>query len=172
MAAGSDGSLQIITNLEANVGTTFPQLITAMDNDATYLSTLGEHVSSFEDLIGFELYRAEGFGTITSAITLGSFGFGNFSDADLKATKYDSAGDVLIMQDGTPTFFRPRPGSSSTRNRRSQRRRSATRSTRRGPDDYGQFTAGRFGAFAYDFLDGNRRCQRSRPWRVTTSMSP
>ncbi|MGA2699488.1 MAG: Ig-like domain repeat protein [Isosphaeraceae bacterium] len=107
----SAGWNQVLANLEANVGTTFPQLQAALDQDATYLSSLGEHVSSFEDLIGFELDRAEGFGTITSASTLGSLGYGQFSNADLKAT-VDGSGDVTISQDGQPLFFGLQPDGS------------------------------------------------------------
>ncbi len=98
----------VVNNLESDVGMAFPQLQAAMDQDATYLSTLGEHVSSLEDLIGFELDRAEGFGTIASAGTLGSLGYGQFSVADFAAS-VDATGDVTISQDGVPTFFALQP---------------------------------------------------------------
>ena len=107
----SAGWNQVLANLEGNVGTTFPQLQATLDQDATYLSSLGEHVSSFEDLIGFEIDRAEGFGTMTSATTLGSLGYGQFSIADLKAT-VDGSGDVTISQDGQPLFFGLQPDGS------------------------------------------------------------
>jgi hypothetical protein len=101
----------VLNNLEANVGTTFPQLQATFDQDATYLSTLGEHVSSYEDLLGFELERAEGFGSIVRASTLGPLGDGQFTEADLTTTA-DNSGDVTISQDGVTAFFELEPDSS------------------------------------------------------------
>ena len=65
----------IFANFTAEVGNTMGSLQTALDNDASYLSELGEY-TLHRRLIAFQLTQAGDFGAIAKRDTPGMFGLG------------------------------------------------------------------------------------------------
>jgi RHS repeat-associated protein len=98
-------------NFLNSVGTTAGQLQTVLDQDATYLSLLGEYTPDPDRLISFELQKADDFGALTQRYTLGAFGRGWPDPANIQAAT-DSFGNVTIEYSGrVRSFFRQQGGS-------------------------------------------------------------
>jgi RHS repeat-associated protein len=53
----------IFTNMQAQMGSTWGAFITALDQDAAYLGSLGENVTDIGQLLAFETLRADGLTT-------------------------------------------------------------------------------------------------------------
>ena len=67
----ADAWTAVFGNLQAQVGPTWGEYVRMLGDNALYLGRLGEHVSSVEQLYGFELQQALGLnpvGTIASAV--------------------------------------------------------------------------------------------------------
>jgi RHS repeat-associated protein len=108
---GSDAWAAIYQNFTAAVGTTLGQYQQALDNDATYLSQLGEYTVDVSRLLSFELQKADNFGAISQRYTLGAFGRGWPDPTDVKLTT-DAAGNVTIAYSGRVRSFFVQPDGS------------------------------------------------------------
>ena len=97
----------IFSNFLARVGSSVLSVRT-LDQDATYLSRLGEHVDDLSQLLAFELQRAGDYGAIAQRWTLGSLGYGRTTIADTRPT-VDGSGNVTISNGGPgePFFIQP-----------------------------------------------------------------
>jgi len=93
----------IFANFTAEVGTTSGSLQTALDNDANYLSQLGEYTSDVTQLLTFQIDQAGDFGAIAQRYTSGMFGLG-IPDPTVTAVT-DSQGNVSILSGNTVRGF-------------------------------------------------------------------
>jgi RHS repeat-associated protein len=93
----------IFSNFTAEVGTTPDSLQTALDNDANYLSQLGEYTSDVTQLLAFQVDQAGDFGAIAQRYTSGMFGLG-IPDPTVTAVT-DSQGNVSILSGNTVRGF-------------------------------------------------------------------
>ena len=84
----------IYGNFTAEVGDTMGGLQTVLDNDASYMSELGEYTPDVNQLLDFQLTQAGDFGAIAQRYTPGIFGLG-VPDPTLTAVT-DSSGNVAI----------------------------------------------------------------------------
>jgi RHS repeat-associated protein len=100
----SDAWAAIYQNFTAQVGTTLGQYQQVLDNDATYLSTLGEYTYDVSRLLSFELQKADDFGAISQRYTLGAFGRGWPDPTAIRAVA-DSSGNVTIEYSGRVRSF-------------------------------------------------------------------
>jgi YD repeat-containing protein len=85
----------IYPNFLARVGTTYGQLQAALDQDATYLSTLGETVGGVRDLLSLEYLQADGLGNIHLRYRLGAMGW-LFDDPTRMTAAADASGNVTV----------------------------------------------------------------------------
>ncbi len=107
----SDAWAAIYQNFTAAVGDTLGQYQQVLDNDATYLSQLGEYTADASQLLSFELEKADDFGTIEQNYFLGAFGRGWPDPTDTKAVT-DSSGNVTIEYSGQVEPFTLEPNGS------------------------------------------------------------
>jgi RHS repeat-associated protein len=122
--------------LTANLGSTWGQYLQTLDNDAYYLASLGESTDNLNDLLAFEIEKANaGYightlvsvspdalpapglpltfqqsfqGSISGRYTKGILGLGWTTTWDIAATTMTN-GDVVIENDGIPTYFTLKP---------------------------------------------------------------
>jgi RHS repeat-associated protein len=82
------------------------QMQADLDADATYLSTLGEHVTDATSLIGYELDKIDDFGAMENRYVSGPFGPGLPGIVDTASV--DTLGNVTITDTaGNQTTFAP-----------------------------------------------------------------
>jgi YD repeat-containing protein len=123
----------VFANLTANLGSTTETYLAALDNEATYLSQLGEYTDDVQRLFGFAINIANDAATsgsldsvtdasfpvpgaiplefdrqfnpsISGRDTLGPFGYG-WTDNWQIAASADSQGNVTISDDGSLLYF-------------------------------------------------------------------
>ena len=100
----------VFANFTSEVGNTMGGLQTALDNDANYLSQLGEYTPDPGRLLAFQLEQAGDFGAIAQRDTPGIFGLG-VSDPTTTAVT-DSEGNVEIVSGSTALQFTLLPDGS------------------------------------------------------------
>jgi RHS repeat-associated protein len=101
----------IFANFIARVGNTLGQYQAILDDNATYLSQLGEYTVDVNRLLSFELQKADAFGAITQRYTLGAFGRGWPDPTNVRAVT-DSSGNVSIEYSGRGRSFFLQPSGS------------------------------------------------------------
>jgi RHS repeat-associated protein len=125
--------------LAANMGSTWGQYVQTLDNDAAYLNTIGEPTNDLNQLLSFEIekanaaYTAQTLQTVTAddlptpgmdltfvqsfqqsisgRYTEGMLGFGWTTNWDISATTM-ADGDVVIEDDGASHYFSLEPNDS------------------------------------------------------------
>jgi RHS repeat-associated protein len=129
----------IFPTLTANLGSTWGQYLQTLDNDAFYLASIGEPTNDLNNLLSFEIEKADAElpsqtlatvladalpapglpltfqqsfqQSINGRYTQGVLGFGWTTNWDIAATTL-SNGDVTIENDGTSAYYSLQPGGS------------------------------------------------------------
>ncbi len=92
----------IYGNFTTRVGATTDQYRRLLSDDANYLSRLGHYTADVGLLLGFEIQKANAFGSIGLRYALGIFGRG-FADPFNMTAQTDANGNVMV---GCPSGFR------------------------------------------------------------------
>ena len=103
----------VFANFVTLVGNTLGSYQAALDDIATYLSTLGQYTADVTQLQSIAYQIADNFGAISERNTLGQFGWGVFGTNDIQVQSTPD-GDVVVTSGNQQRFFFPdAPGSTS-----------------------------------------------------------